>query len=293
MTLLQLEYFQEIAREKSISVAAKKLGVSPSTLSITMNRLEDELGYSLFEHCGKNILLTPYGKEVLSYSYVILHVIEDIELDFKEKHGIENKGKISIGITDSNYYGDWILELLDQHPDLKLNMIQMSREEIYNNLLLGNLDFGISNKLEYPEQLNFKLLFSQPYQLLVFQDHPLASKGMITLDELAKEPLISLPPSHKNRMIDSLCQEVCLHPNIIFEGDSDIMCEMFHFNIGSILTCAHNSRQWMKFSDDNYSMLNIEGVTSRYEMYLIWPKYRYLSKQARVFKDYVFDYYHI
>lgn len=293
MTLLQLEYFQEIAIEKSLSVAAKKLGVSPSTLSITMNRLEEELGYSLFEHCGKNILLTPYGKEVLNYSYVILHVIEDIELDFREKRGMDNKEKISIGITDSNYYGDWILELLDQYPDLKLNMIQMSREEIYSNLLLGNLDFGISNKLEHPEQLNFKLLFSQPYQLLVFQDHPFANKSMISLDELSKEPLISLPPSHKNRMIDSLCQEVCLHPNIIFEGDSDIMCEMFHFNIGSILTCAHNSRQWMKLSDDNYSMLNIEGVSSRYEMYLIWPKYRYLSKWARVFKDYVFNYYHI
>lgn len=293
MTLLQLEYFQELAKVKSLSIAAKQLGVSQSTLSLTINRLEKEVGYPLFERQGKTILLTLYGEEVLKSSYKILHAIEDIKLDFKESQGIVDNGKISIGITDSSYYGDWILELLNDYPDFKLNMMQMSREEMYNNLLLGNLDFGISNKVEYKEQLYFKLLFSQPYQLLVLRQHPFAHKNSISINELSKEPLITLPPSHKNRMIDTLCQEVDFHPNIIFEGAPDIMCEMLHFQVGSILTCAHNSKQWMKFSDEYYSMLNIDGVQSRYEMYLIWPRHRYLSQWKQIFKKYIFDYYHI
>ena len=69
---------------------------------------------------------------------------------------------------------------------MQLNVLQMSREEIYENLLIGTLDFGISNEMEYHGQLNSQLLFSQPYQLLVLQDHPLAKKGTITMEELTQ-----------------------------------------------------------------------------------------------------------
>ena len=94
-------------------------------------------------------------------------------------------------------------------------------------------------------------------------------------------------------MIDTLCLEIHFQPNIVFEGDSDIMGEMFHSGIGSILTCAHNRNQWMKLGDDNYTVLDIDGVDARYEMHLMWSKYRYLSKWARVFKSYVLNYYHV
>jgi len=293
MTLLQIEYFQTLAKTKSFSIASKLLGISQSTLNITINRLEQELKYPLLERQSRGISLTPYGEKVLYYSYSILHALEDIKLNFQEQKGISVKEKLSLGVTDSNYYGDWVLDLLDQYPTLKLNVIQMSCEEIRHQLLLGNLDFGICNNIKSHNQLNSQLLFSQPYQLLVFRNHPLANKGFISIEELAKEPLIVLPPSHKDRMIDQLCQEVSFHPNIIFEGDSEIMREMFHANIGGILTCYHNSKQWMKLSEENYATLTITGITSRYEIYLTWSKYRYLSQQARMFKSYVFDYYHI
>ena len=293
MTLLQLEYFQEVVKSGSIAKAAEILGISRSALSITLERLETDLGYPLFERKNKDIVITPNEKKVLHYSYKILHTMEDIQQDFLERRGMENKKKITVGVTDNNYYGDWVLDLLEQYPELKLNLRHMSREEIYDNLLTGNLDFGISNSVEYRNQLDSQLLFCQPYQLLVLRDHPLALKKSITIEELAKEPLISLPPSHKDRMIDTLCLDIHFQPNIVFEGDSDIMEEMFHSGIGSILTCAHNRNQWMKLGDANYTVLDIEGVTARYEMHLIWSKFRYLSKCARIFKNYVLNYYHV
>ena len=85
--------------------------------------------------------------------------MEDIQQDFLERRGMENKKKITVGVTDNNYYGDWVLDLLEQYPELKLNLRHMSREEIYDNLLTGNLDFGISNSVEYRNQLDSQLLF--------------------------------------------------------------------------------------------------------------------------------------
>lgn len=293
MNLLQLEYFQVVAREESITKAARVLGISQSALSIMMNKLETEIGYPLFQRQGRNIVITPYGKNVLYYSYMLLHEMEDIQREFQELRGESNEWKLTLGVTDSNYYGDWILRLLEQYPEIQLNVLQMSREEIYENLLIGNLDFGISNEVEYHGQLSAQLLFSQPYQLLVLSDHPLAKKGTITVEDLMREPIISLPPSHKERMIDNLSQDMHFRPNIIFEGNPDIMAEMFHAGVGSILTCAHNRKQWMLRPSDQYALLDIVGATSRYEMYLLWSRHRYLSQWARKFQQYVLDYYHV
>ena len=157
MNLLQLEYFQEVAKVSSITQAAKALNISQSALSIMMNKLETEIGYPLFEKQGRNIVITPYGRNVLHYSYILLHEMEDIQKEFRELRGEENEWKLALGVTDSNYYGDWILDLMSDYPELQLNVLQMSRNEIYENLLIGKLDFGISNGMEYYEELDSQL----------------------------------------------------------------------------------------------------------------------------------------
>ncbi len=65
MNLLQLEYFQEVAKAQSITKAAKILGISQSALSIMMNKLETEIGYPLFSRQGRSIAITPYGKKCI------------------------------------------------------------------------------------------------------------------------------------------------------------------------------------------------------------------------------------
>ncbi len=293
MNLLQLEYFQEVAKAQSITKAAKKLKISQSALSIMMNKLESSIGYPLLNRQGRTIRITRYGEVVLYYSYILLNEMKDIQQEFIELQGLEQKYTLVLGVTDNNYYGDWLLKLMEQYPDMHLNVLQMSREDIYRNLLIDNLDFGISNQIEYHDQLSSQLLFSQPYQLLVRYNHPLASKGTITVEELMQEPIISLPPSHKERMIDNLSCDMHFRPNIVFEGNSDIMSEMFHAGVGSILTCAHNRKQWMIKAPEEYALLDVIGSNARYEMYLLWSSHRFLPKQARIFKEFVFDYYHI
>ena len=61
MNLLQMEYFQEVAKTSSITQAARTLNISQSALSIMMNKLEAEIGYPLLAKQGRNISITPYG----------------------------------------------------------------------------------------------------------------------------------------------------------------------------------------------------------------------------------------
>ena len=65
MELLQLKYFQSVAKYENITKAAKELHISQPSLTITIKRLEDELNVPLFNRKGKKIELSVFGKNFL------------------------------------------------------------------------------------------------------------------------------------------------------------------------------------------------------------------------------------
>ena len=62
MNLRHLVFFQELAKTQHMAIAAEHLGISQPSLSYAINGLESELGVPLFEHEGRNIKLTRFGK---------------------------------------------------------------------------------------------------------------------------------------------------------------------------------------------------------------------------------------
>ncbi len=76
MELLQLRYFQALAKNQQLTKTATELMVSPPALSATISRLEKELGVSLFDRIGRSITLNENGKLFLNY---IDHALTDID----------------------------------------------------------------------------------------------------------------------------------------------------------------------------------------------------------------------
>lgn len=294
MNFLQLQYFAEVVKQGSFSKAAEALGISQAALSLSYNKLEKELGYPLVEHHKRRVTLTAYGKIFLNFCTTITNEIDDIHFEFQEMKGFYEEKNVSLGISDTQYYADWLTDIYDVYPDMRLHISIMSPEKIQRNLINGNLDFGIISGPGIRPSLNRRLLSSQPYELLVLADHPLAKRTMIDADHLAEEPLISLSPSPYNeRLVDILSRELNIEPNIIFAGSQSAMADLFHNGFGGIVTCAHDKRQYMRLSPDHYASLEILGTTSRYEFYLQWADHRYFTKYNQLFRDYVLNYYHL
>lgn len=294
MNFLQLQYFIEIVRQDSFSKAADALGISQAALSLSHSKLEKEFGYPLIEHHKRKIHLTPYGKIFLNFCMIITHEVEDIHFEFQEMKGLYEEKNVFLGISDTQYFADWLTDIYDVYPDMRLHISVMSPAQIQKNLINGNLDFGIISGPGIKPSLNRRLLSSQPYELLVLADHPLAQRTMINADLLAEEPLISLSPSPYNeRLVDILSRELNFEPNIVFEGSQSIMIDLFHAGLGGIVTCAHDKRQYMRLSPEHYSSLEILGSSSRYEFYLQWAEHRYFTKYNQLFRDYVLSYYHL
>ncbi|MCY8819109.1 LysR family transcriptional regulator, partial [Bacillus atrophaeus] len=91
MELLQLKYFQTVAFTEHVSKAAKLLNIAQPSLSLTIRRLEDELGTKLFERKGRNIQLSSSGKILLKHVNRIFTEIENAQMEIQsEEHQIAN-----------------------------------------------------------------------------------------------------------------------------------------------------------------------------------------------------------
>ena len=109
MELLQLRYFLVAAKHEHITRAAKELNISQSTLSITINRLENELGTRLFTHSGRNVRLNDAGRLVYKYAQRISNQISDMHQELRHLNG-EQDNTIIIASSSTRFVPTAILQ---------------------------------------------------------------------------------------------------------------------------------------------------------------------------------------
>lgn len=115
MELLQLKYFQTVAYTEHISKAAAQLNIAQPSLSLTIKRLEDELGTPLFHRRGRNIQLNSSGEILLKHVNRIFIEIENAEMEIKtEEQQISNT--IRISITNTRFLTGLISDYINGSP---------------------------------------------------------------------------------------------------------------------------------------------------------------------------------
>ncbi|MCB0598852.1 MAG: LysR family transcriptional regulator, partial [Phaeodactylibacter sp.] len=145
MTLQQLEYILAVARHRHFARAAEACFVTQPTLSMMIQKLEQELGVQIFDRSRKPVALTPIGEMILERSRKILKEAEGIsELVRAYKGHIE--GTINMGIIPT--LAPYILPLfarpfLEKHPGVKLKIWEYTTGQIVRHLRSGALDVGL------------------------------------------------------------------------------------------------------------------------------------------------------
>jgi LysR family hydrogen peroxide-inducible transcriptional activator len=159
MTLTQLEYVVAVATYKSFVAAAEKSFVTQPTLSMQIQKLEDELGVKIFDRNKHPISTTEIGKKIVEQAKVILSEAGKIEeLIQTSKDDIWGTFKLGIIPTVAPYI---LPKFLAAHskkfPKIKLIVTEMQTEDIVAGLLKDELDAGLlstplenNNIKEYP-----------------------------------------------------------------------------------------------------------------------------------------------
>ncbi len=189
MELRQLEYFQAVAKAGNMSAAARELHVSQPSLSMTISRLEDDLGVHLFDRIGGRIVLNKMGQDLLQNTDRILRELEEIRAKVKEQDGT-GMGEVSFGVSVAGYVMQLIRTYLDQFPPVIFHQYYQKRDQLRMQLESGLLDFAISKGKITGSNLQWVPLAEDELLAIVNRNHPLAARDAVYVSELLDQKFV-------------------------------------------------------------------------------------------------------
>jgi LysR family cys regulon transcriptional activator len=195
MKLQQLRFFNAICQHRlNVTAAARALYTSQPGVSRQMRLFEDELGLSLFARAGKTLIsLTPAGEEILIRSQKVLKEIDNIKAISQDLTKV-TKGVLNIATThtQARYVLPPIIKSFHaRFPDVKVNLHQSTSLENVKSTLTGETDFTIATGDTENSKGLVKLdCFKWQRLIVVPKNHPLANEKNISIQQLAKYPLV-------------------------------------------------------------------------------------------------------
>ncbi len=166
MTLTQLEYVVAVATYRSFVAAAEKCFVTQPTLSMQIQKLEDELGVKLFDRNKHPISATEIGEAIISQAKTILSEAGKVtEIISKSKDQVWGTFKLAIIPTVAPYIlPSFLVKYAAKYPKVKLTVVEMTTPEIIKALENDELDAAI---------------LSTPLERPLIQEHPLFFEPLV------------------------------------------------------------------------------------------------------------------
>jgi len=199
MTLTELKYVLAVAREKHFGRAAEACFVSQPTLSVSIKKLEEELGVTLFERGGGGELsITPAGERVAEQAAHIFELVDGIkDLAAEAKDDLQGPLKLGAIYTIAPYLlPELIPQLHERAPLMPLLLEENYTRVLTEKLKKGELDaMIIATPVEDPAILALPL-YEEPFVVAVPAGHEWKKKKTIASTELEKENLLLLGSGH-------------------------------------------------------------------------------------------------
>lgn len=198
----QLEYFQTLARMQHVTKAAKSLSITQPALSRSIARLENHLGVPLFDRQGRSISLNQYGHIFLRRVQAMMKEYtegkEEIQALLKPDQGVVSLGFLhTLGTT---LVPDLIGSFQQEYPNIAFQLKQNHSYWLLERLKSGDLDLCLLASILPEDPIQWIKLWSEELFVFVPNDHPLASRESITLNEISGERFILLKKGYALRM---------------------------------------------------------------------------------------------
>jgi DNA-binding transcriptional LysR family regulator len=290
MELLQLQYFKTIAECQHITKAANKLMISQPSLSNTLSRIEAELGVQLFDRQGRNIVLNQYGKIVLEHAHNILRELDNIRTEIDAMQQRQEK-VITIASTDSMYLREWLPSFIRANPDLTIRHTVSTIEKIETDLLNGVIDFGISSVVSDNPSFEHYTLWEDEYVVITPHPNDLPAEPVRNFADFAKMPFVALPAlDYQSRSIDIMSNAVDITPNIIFEGERELLERVMlplHASIVALRSTIKEDSD-MALASKYCDVTQLSNPEAHITITLSWDSRRTQTAAAQRLLDYVY-----
>ena len=281
MELRQLRYFQKVAEMENITLAAKHFLIPQPSMSQTISRLEKELGTSLFDRKNGKLFLNEHGKTFLKHVERMLQELDNgVAAVAEENKKISGPVKIKV-MENHRFILTCVPKFIEQFPDVSISVSHGYHED--QDI---TYDLCVSSKMTYKRMTVQTPLITERVVLAVREDHPLAKKSTVGINDLKGERLISLPAhSSLNAITLDLCRSHGFEPLIPIICDDPYFIRKYVFDGMGIALAP--SLSWKGRFRENTVLLPVEDPPLFVSSYLIWDNTRYLSPAVCKFREYL------
>ena len=239
MNLHQFRFVQEaIRRNLNLTETAKALHTSQPGVSKAIIELEEELGIEIFARHGKRLKrVTEPGTHVLKSIDLIMREVGNLRR-IGDQYSKQDSGTLSIATTHTQaryVLPTPVANLRQAFPKVNVSLHQGSPDQVAQMLMDEIAEIGIATEslAQYADLVTLPC-YKWQHMLVVPAAHPLTLKSVVTLEDLAVEPLITYHPSFTGRTkIDHAFAAMQLKPRIALEAiDSDVIKTYVRVGLG-------------------------------------------------------------
>jgi DNA-binding transcriptional LysR family regulator len=290
MDLLQLRYFQAVARREHLSQAAAELHIAQPSLSRAIARLEADLGVPLFDRVGRGLRLNRFGAGFLRRVDRVLRELEDARQELADAAGLEH-GSIAIAAETLLTLTGVVTEFRAEHPGVDIRLYQSSAATMATQLRTGEVDLCFASQpLPGPDLRTLELL-REDVLLAVPLGHRLAGQKRVRLEDIADEPFVTTRPGYWPReLADRLFAAAGLRPKYTCESDEPgATGDLIGAGLGIGLVPGFSRRV---ATAARGAWLYLDAPDCYRSLTLVWRADAYFSTAAQRLSDFARDYFH-
>jgi len=223
MNLKDLKYLVALADTGHFGKAAARTFVSQPTLSAQLKKLEEYLGVKLVERQPKNVQLTDVGKQVVVRARRMLEEGDEIvALARSNTDPLAGKLRLALIPTIGPYLLPRIMPRIRKAlPHLSLMLYEYQTEPLLKHLRDGEIDIGIMALPISQDGLESQKLYDEAFTVAIPNNHPLAEKSTIKVQDLKGQTLLLLEDGHclRDQALE-VCSRVDVHEAEDFRATS-------------------------------------------------------------------------
>lgn len=223
MTITQLYYVLAVAEHQNFTKAAEKCFVTQPTLSMQIQKLEDELDILIFDRSKKPIELTDVGKKIVTQAKNIVNESYRIQDIVDQQKGFIG-GEFKLGIIPTvmpTLLPMFLKTFIKKYPKIKLKIEELNTEEIIHRINEGHLDAAIAATPLESDSIKERVLYFEPFVAFIPAGHKLHTQDAIKVEDLVIEDMLLLEDGHCFRDgVINLCKAFKVHEDDKFQLES-------------------------------------------------------------------------
>lgn len=223
MTITQLKYVLAVAEHQNFTRAAENVFVTQPTLSMQIQKLEEELDILIFDRTKKPIELTEVGKKIVDQARNIVNESERMQDVVDQEKGYIG-GLFRLGIIPTvmpTLLPMFLKTFSNRYPKVQLKIEELNTDEIITQLNEGGIDAAIAATPLEQERIKERPLYYEPFVGYIPENHRLFDKKNLTPSDLDLQDILLLEDGHCFRDgIINLCKASKTNNNEKFQLES-------------------------------------------------------------------------